>query len=180
MAENLTIARPYAEAVFASADAERKAAAWSQSAAAAGDDRLRSAICTTRSAIRRSGRSSCTGWLRRAPVDTLSAEAQSFVRVLIENDRLAVLPEIATLVRALKNEREGVVEAQIESAFPVDDARSRNWSAISKRRFKRKVRPQVTVDRALIGGALITVGDEVIDGTVRGRLAGMSSRADGG
>ena len=93
---------------------------------------------------------------------------QNFVRVLIQNDRLAVLPEIATLFESLKNEREGVVEAQIESAFPVDDAALAQLVGDLERRFKRKVRPQLHIDRALIGGALIKVGDEVIDGTVRG------------
>ena len=75
--------------------------------------------------------------------DALNAEAQNFVRVLIENDRLAVLPEIATLFEALKNEREGVIEAQIESAFPVDDAALAQLVGDLERRFKRKVRPQV-------------------------------------
>ena len=64
---------------------------------------------------------------------------------------------------------------QIESAFPVDDAALAQLVGDLERRFKRKVRPQLHIDRALIGGALIKVGDEVIDGTVRGRLASMAS-----
>ena len=62
------------------------------------------------------------GLVAAAAGDALTPEVQNFVRVLIENDRLTLLPEIATLFEALKNEREGVIEAQIESAFPVDDA----------------------------------------------------------
>ncbi len=174
MAENLTIARPYAEAVFASADADGKLQAWSQAlrrlAMVVSDAVMHNAIGDPKV-----GPEQLYGLVAAGAGDTLNAEAQNFVRVLIENDRLAVLPEIATLFESLKNEREGVVEAQIESAFPVDDAVLTQLVGDLEQRFKRKVRPQVTVDRALIGGALITVGDEVIDGTVRGRLASMAS-----
>jgi F-type H+-transporting ATPase subunit delta len=174
MAENLTIARPYAEAVFSSADASGALQAWSQAlqrlAMIVSDPDMHNAIGDPKV-----GPEQVYGLVAAGAGDALSPEAQSFVRVLIDNDRLPVLPEIATLFEALKNEREGVVEAQIDSAFPVDDAALAQLVGDLERRFKRKVRPRVTVDRALIGGALITVGDEVIDGTVRGRLASMAS-----
>jgi F-type H+-transporting ATPase subunit delta len=174
MAENLTIARPYAEAVFASGDAEGKLQAWSQAlqrlAMIVSDPDMHSAIGNPKV-----GPEQLYELVAAATGDTLDAQVGNFVRVLIENDRLAVLPEIATLFESLKDEREGVVEAQIESAFPVDDDALAQLVADLERRFKRKVRPQVAVDRELIGGALITVGDEVIDGTVRGRLENMAT-----
>jgi len=174
MAENLTIARPYAEAAFSSADAGGKLQEWSQAlhrlAMIVSDPDMHNAIGDPKV-----GPDQLYGLVGAGTGEALSADAQSFVRVLIENDRLSVLPEIATLFESLKNEREGVIEAQIESAFPVDDAALAQLVADLEQRFKRKVLPQVTVDRALIGGALITVGDEVIDGTVRGRLASMAS-----
>jgi F-type H+-transporting ATPase subunit delta len=174
MAENLTIARPYAEAVFASADTSGKLQTWSDAlqrlAMIVSDPDMHDAIGDPKI-----GAEQLYGVVAAAASDALTSEVQNFVRVLIENDRLVLLPEIATLFEALKNEREGVIEAQIESAFPVDDEALAQLVGDLERRFKRKVRPQVTVDRALIGGALITVGDEVIDGTVRGRLASMAS-----
>jgi len=174
MAENLTIARPYADAVFTSADAGGKLQAWSQAlrrlAMIVSDPNMHNAIGDPKV-----GPEQLYGLVAAGTGDALDAEAQNFVRVLIANDRLSVLPEIATLFDSLKDEREGVIEAQIQSAFPVDDASLAQLVGDLERRFKRKVRPQVTVDPALIGGALITVGDEVIDGTVRGRLASMAS-----
>lgn len=174
MAENLTIARPYAEAVFASADAGGKLQAWSQAlqrlAMIVADPDMHNAIGDPKIDPEQ-----LYGLVAAAAGNTLNGEAQNFVRVLIDNDRLPVLPEIATLFESLKDEREGVIEAQIESAFPVDDTALAQLVGDLERRFKRKVRPQVTIDRALIGGALITVGDEVIDGTVRGRLENMAS-----
>ena len=174
MAENLTIARPYAEAAFASADASGKLQAWSQAlqrlAMVASDAQMHNAIGDPKI-----GPQELYGLVAAGSGDSLDAQAQNFVRVLIENDRLSLLPEISALFESLKNEREGVVEATIDSAFPLDDAALSQLVADLERRFKRKVRPQVNVDRDLIGGALIKVGDEVIDGSVRGRLQSMAS-----
>jgi F-type H+-transporting ATPase subunit delta len=174
MAENLTVARPYAEAVFASADAAGKLQAWSQAlqrlAMVVADPDVHNAISDPKV-----GPEQLYGVVAAGAGDALDAQGQNFVRVLIENDRLSLLPEIATLFESLKDEREGVIEAQIESAFPVDDAALAQLVGDLELRFKCKVRPQVSVDRELIGGALITVGDEVIDGTVRGRLASMAT-----
>lgn len=174
MAENLTIARPYAEAAFAEADSSKKLQAWSQAlqrlAMVVADPDMHSAIGDPKV-----GPEQLYGLVVAGAGDALDSSAQNFVRVLIDNDRLALLPEIATLFDWLKDEREGVVEAQIETAFPLDDAALSQLVGDLERRFKRKVRPQVSVDRELIGGALIMVGDEVIDGTVRGRLQGMAS-----
>jgi F-type H+-transporting ATPase subunit delta len=74
----------------------------------------------------------------------------------------------------LKNAREGVVEALITSAYPLDSGQLSTLVAELEQRFQRKVRPQVNVDAALIGGVRMQVGDEVIDGSVRGKLAAMA------
>jgi F-type H+-transporting ATPase subunit delta len=76
---------------------------------------------------------------------------------------------------ALKNRREGIVDAQIDSALPLNDAQLAELVAGLEARFKRKIRPHVNVDAELIGGVLVRVGDEVIDGSVRGKLAGMAA-----
>jgi F-type H+-transporting ATPase subunit delta len=104
----------------------------------------------------------------------IATEAQNLVRVLIENSRLALLPEIRTIFEELKNEREGVVEAVITSAQALDAKQLAALVAELERRFGRKVSPQVRVDADLIGGARMQVGDEVIDGSVRGKLAAMA------
>ena len=75
----------------------------------------------------------------------------------------------------LKHEREGVVDAEIASAFPLDDAQLATLVTDLEARFKRKVMPHVVVDQDLIGGVKVAVGDEVIDGSVRGKLAAMAA-----
>ena len=172
MAENVTIARPYAEAIFALADTGGALGRWSQTlavmAAVAANPELRAATGDPNLSA-----DQVYGLFAGACGD-LATEAQNLVRVLIENGRLATLPEISDIYEQLKNEREGVVEAVITSAYPLDSGQLSALVAELEQRFKRKVKPQVNVDAALIGGVRMQVGDEVIDGSVRGKLAAMA------
>jgi F-type H+-transporting ATPase subunit delta len=174
VAEIITIARPYAEAVFDLANASGKLNEWSQRlhtmAAVASNTSMREVIGNPNISAEQ-----VYGVFAAACSDALSTEAQSLVRVLIENRRLAALPEVKNLFEALKREREGQVEAHITSAFPMDDAQLGALVKDLEVRFKRKVQPVVSVDSELIGGVRVRVGDEVIDGTVRGKLAAMAS-----
>ena len=174
MAEIATLARPYAEAVFRLADAGGTLAAWSgtlrtlaQAAAHPDMQECMSKYDLTAAQLQ-------VLFLSLAPGE-MSAEAKNFVRLLIENDRLAALPEIYALFEALKNEREGVVDAQISSAFELDAAQLAGLVADLEKRFKRKINPQVSIDRDLIGGVRVVVGDEVIDGSVRAKLDAMAA-----
>lgn len=172
MAENVTIARPYAEAIFALADAGGALGRWSQTlavmAAVAANPELRAA----------SGNPNLSAdqvyGLFAGACGDLASEAQNLVRILIENGRLATLPEILEVYEELKNAREGVVEALITSAYPLDSGQLSALVADLGQRFKRKIKPQVIVDATLIGGVRMQVGDEVIDGSVRGKLAAMA------
>jgi F-type H+-transporting ATPase subunit delta len=174
MAENVTIARPYAEAAFAFADAGGSLAKWAQALEAMAGI---TAHPEMRLAIGNPGivNAELYGLVASLCGDVLDKEMQNFVRVLIENGRLALAPEIRELFLELKNEREGVVDAVVASAFPLDAAQTAALVADLERRFKRKVRPQVTVDKELIGGVRVQVGDEMIDSSVRGQLAAMAS-----
>ena len=173
MAESVTIARPYAEAVFQLADSKGTLAQWStvlaRAAAFAADADLRRAIGNPAVSA-----DQLYGLIASLVGEAMFAESQNLVRVLIENGRLGLLPEIGEIYEQLKNEREGVVEAQIGTAFPLDQQSLAALVADLERRFKRRVQPVVTVDLELIGGIRIQVGDEVIDGSVRGKLAAMA------
>ena len=173
MAEAVTIARPYAEAVFALADKGGDLGRWSRTlatlAAVAANPEVRRTVGNPNLSA-----DQVYGLFAAASSD-LAGEEQNFLRVLIDNDRLAALPEIAAIYEELKNEREGVVEAVITTAFPLDKGQLDALVAEIEGRFKRKVQPQVNVDPALIGGVRMQVGDEVIDGSVRGRLAAMAA-----
>jgi len=172
--ENVTIARPYAEAVFTLADAGGMLDKWSGLLAAM------AAVAAVPEMQEATGDPNFSGEqlygvFVAACGGTLPMEAQNFVRLLIENKRLHLLPEIHALYETLKNERQSVVDAVISSAFPLDNAQVAALVAELEQRFKRKVKPQVNVDQQLIGGIRMQVGDEMIDGSVRGKLDTMAA-----
>ena len=176
MAENVTLARPYAEAAFQLAKANPGAAlsAWSQSlghlAAVADTAEMRECIANPQVSA-----DQLSKLFAGVAGDNVSADQQNFVRVLIDNDRLGVLPEIAQLFNELKNGHEGVKDAEVESAFPLDDAAVKALVADIERKFQCKINVTVRIVPELIGGVRIAVGDEVIDASVRGKLAAMAT-----
>ena len=97
------------------------------------------------------------------------------MRLLIDNGRLDALPQIYIQFQHLKDEFEGTAEADVVSAFELTDAQLAQLTAQLEARFKRKIKASVRIDKELIGGVRVTVGDEVLDASVRGRLAAMSS-----
>ncbi len=173
MAENVTLARPYAEAAFQLARANSALGPWQQAldrmAAVAADAQMLECIANPRLL------SSQVSQLFLDVAGSLSAEQQNFVRLLVDNERLQVLPEIRELYVELKNGQEGVQEADIASAFPLDDATLKNLVAELEARFKCRIQAAVRIAPELIGGVRIAVGDQVIDASVRGKLAAMAT-----
>ena len=174
MAEPSTIARPYAEAAFKLADAQGKLADWSATlanlSAVAADERVRAAIGDPNFPA-----ANVAGLFLAVLSGKLSGEAENFVRVLAENGRLEVLGEIRAQYEVLKNEREGVVEAEVYSAFEMEQAQVADLVSRLEKKTGRKVRVSVSVDKALIGGVKIVIGDKVIDGSARAQLAALET-----
>ena len=173
MAENITLARPYADAAFQLARTTGALGPWQQAldrmAAVAADAQMVECITNPRL------QTSQVSQLFLDVAGSLSAEQQNFVRLLVDNERLQVLPEIRELYVELKNGQEGVQEADIASAFPLDDATLKNLVAELEARFKCRIQAAVRIAPELIGGVRIAVGDQVIDASVRGKLAAMAT-----
>jgi F-type H+-transporting ATPase subunit delta len=174
MAEPITVARPYAEAAYALAREGNALPVWAEmlrvATAVGSDSQVRAALDNPKLAAAEK-----EALFLSICGDKLDPAGRSFIRVLIEADRIGLLPEIRTLFDALKDEADGVARAQIISAFPLDDAQLAALRKGLERRFGKKVEATVSVDRALIGGVAIRIGDQVIDASVRGKLAQMSS-----
>lgn len=173
MAEKTTLARPYAHAVFELACEQGTLRDWSDRlrlmAAAAGDAEFRARLGDPR--ISRA---------RRAELfidvcgELLDERARNLVRVLAHNQRLSVLAEIAARYEALRAEREGRLQAQVISAYPLSAAQREKIAAALKTRLGREVDLECGTDESLLGGVVIRAGDLVIDGSVRGRLAQLA------
>jgi F-type H+-transporting ATPase subunit delta len=179
MAEPRTIARPYAEAVFRLADAAGALAKWSEMlaalAAVSADARVRAAIKDPNLSDAK-----IAGLFISILAGKLNGDAENFVRVLAENGRLELLPEIREQYEALRNEREGVVEAEVQSAFDLSEAQVSDLVSRLEKKTGRKVRATVTLDKELIGGIRVTLGDKVIDGSARAQLGALENALKAG
>ncbi|WP_269531727.1 F0F1 ATP synthase subunit delta [Chitinimonas sp. BJYL2] len=175
MAELITVARPYAEAVFRLAKETNSLSAWSDALAilaAAGREPQAVAFATNPKFS--------VSQVQAFLTDLLGARATShvgnFVATVLESRRFALLPHIADLFEQLKAAEEGSVTAHIESAFALDAAQVAELTAMLANRVGKKVEAVVSVDAELIGGVRMVVGDDVIDASVRGKLAALSAR----
>jgi F-type H+-transporting ATPase subunit delta len=169
VAERATIARPYAKAAFDFAQAAHTLAEWSQGLRLAAE-----IVADTRVAalVKDPERTPAdiAGFITSISGTKLDAGMQNFVRVLAENRRLLLLPEIAAQFAALRAEAESTVDVEVVSAVALDAAQSDKLGKALTTRLKRQVRMQNSVDASLLGGAVIRAGDLVIDGSLKGRL----------
>ena len=169
MAEPVTVARPYAEAVYKLANEANALPAWADALAnidgVVADARVQACITDPNVSAQQ-----LEGLVLGVIGDRLSGEARNFVQVLVANSRLDLMPMIRAQFESLKREKEGVLEAKIISALNMDDAQVKQLVAQLEAKFQRKVTATVETDSTLIGGVKIVVGDKVIDGTVRGKL----------
>ncbi len=173
MAELITIARPYAEAAFRLARDENALPAWSDMlrfmASVIADPQIARALDNPKL-----GTAEKEALLLSVAGDRLSTLGRNFLRVLIEADRATLLPQIAGLFATLKAGAEGLAKATIDTAFPLDETQLRSLTAALEQRFGKKIEAVVNVDRSLIGGVCIAVGDTVIDGSVKAKLDAMA------
>lgn len=174
MAELSTLARPYAEAVFRLANEKSALADWSDRLATlamiVSDVRMQAVIVDPNTSA-----ANAADIIGSVAGKSLGEVGASLLNVLAQNDRLTLLPEIAAQYEVLKANAEGVLEATIVSALEMNDAQKADMMAALKSKFGRDVQATVEVDASLIGGAVITVGDQVIDGSVKGRLQKMAA-----
>jgi F-type H+-transporting ATPase subunit delta len=176
MAEIATIARPYAEALFKAvgANAAEGAKLKGQVAALAtlaGDAALRQFADNPKVAATQVFDLVAGVALQKGVA--LDTKVGNLLRAVLDNGRLAALPEIASQFASLVNAQSGVSDAQIESAFPIEGAQLADVTATLEKRFKRKLNVRVQVKPELIGGIRVTVGDEVLDTSVKARLEQM-------
>jgi len=170
MAELATIARPYAEALFKATVADLAGAAvWVEELAViAGNPQLQQ-FAENPNATAQQVFDVIAG-VAKAP---LNDAAKNFLRTVIDNGRLSVLPEIAAQFRALKNAQSGSSDAVVYSAFAIDGAALADVKATLEKRFGRKLNVSVELQPELIGGIRVVVGDEVLDTSVKARLEQM-------
>jgi len=168
-----TIARPYAEAVFARAVETGKLDLWSDMlellAMAVRDPALSGLIASPKLDL-----TQMTELMIDIGGARLSEEGQNLVRLLAANRRLSVIPEIAALFEARKAEQEGSLDVQVTAAFELQPELEQELAAALKRKLGRDIRITSEQDADLIGGFRLRAGDMVIDGSVSGQLVKLA------
>jgi F-type H+-transporting ATPase subunit delta len=170
MAELATIARPYAEALFKASAADlASVATWVEELAViAGNPQLQQFAGNPNAQAQQ-----VFDLIAGVAKSPLNDAAKNFLRAVIENGRLSVLPEIATQFRALKNAQSGSSDAVVYSAFAIEGAALVDVKALLEKRFGRKLNVSVELQPELIAGIRVVVGDEVLDASVKARLEQM-------
>jgi F-type H+-transporting ATPase subunit delta len=174
VAERATVARPYAKAAFEYARDANALAAWSQGLEAAAEIVADPRVAPLTKSPAWSA-SDLVSLITDVAQPKLDAGMQNFVRVLAENHRLLLLPEIAAHFEVLRSAVENTVDVEVVSAVPLDAAQTDKLRAALSTRLKRQVRMQNSVDSTLLGGAVVRAGDLVIDGSLKGRLERLAT-----
>lgn len=174
MSETITIARPYAQAAFEEAQKLSDLKNWSEVlqslAEAVAYPEIRTVISSPSVAKAQLG-----NLLGDVLGGKLKPQQMNFVRVLAENQRLLVLPEIAAIFEALKSEAEKSVDVVVDSAFELSAAQRDKIVGSLKKRMGREIKLVCRVNKELLGGVMIRAGDKVIDGSARTRLNEMAN-----
>jgi len=174
MSSLTTLARPYAKAAFELAQGENKLAGW--------DDMLEAVTQVTAD-------KAMAAWLQ-SPHSTpdkaveiiieaiggeVDARFQAYLGVLADNDRLLLCDEITRLYRQLRQQAEKRLEVRVVSAVPLDDSQAERMQSALAKRFDCEITLKNDVDPEVLGGAVIYAGDQVIDGSIKGRLSRLEA-----
>jgi F-type H+-transporting ATPase subunit delta len=174
VAERATIARPYAKAAFEYAREANAFAAWSQGLESAAQIVADPSVAP----LTKSPQwpvANLVSLITDVAGPKLDAGMQNFVRVLAENRRLLLLPEIAAHYEELRAAVENTLDVEVISAVTLSDAQADKLKQALSARLKRTVRMQNSVDSTLLGGAVVRAGDLVIDGSLKGRLERLAT-----
>jgi len=174
MAEVITLARPYAQAIYSLAKETDALDAWSEALAflksVANDATFQATVSAPDIQL-----TDVEDLFLSICSDQVTEEVRNFIRLLVRNGRLSVLDDVAKQYESLKADDEGVVSAVIQSAFDLDETQVRAITEILSKKLEKKISPSVTTDPSLIGGIKVYVGDKVWDASVRGRLQHMAA-----
>ena len=169
MQENITAARPYAQAAFEQAQEEGKLREWSEMLqlidTVVSDAQMQSLLDNPRFDA-----TFLADFILDIGGTHLSTTGQNFVRVLAQAGRLSLAPAIHSLYEEHRAEAEGVISVSVSSAYPLDEAEQNRISEVMASRFGKKVNISTSIDKSLIGGTVIRAGDSVIDASVKGGL----------
>jgi F-type H+-transporting ATPase subunit delta len=175
MSELSTLARPYAAAVFKRASESGSAQQWSDMLnfiAMVVKDKAIAAIVDNPKV----SKDKLISVLLDICQGQLNSEGENFLKLLVQNDRLTLAPQISSLYETHKADAEGYVDVDVKTAYSFTKEEQKKFTSSLEKTLAKKVRLNVNVDKSLIGGFLAKAGDRVIDGSVKGRLQQLAKK----
>jgi len=169
MAELTTLARPYAKAAFQVALADVALEDWSRMLSIAAGIVANETVASVMSSPALTSEQAANSFIEVCGGE-LHEKGQKLIRLLSENKRLVLLPEVSELFENLKANQEKSVDVEITTAFKIRSEVSAKLAQALKKRLERDINLATNVDQSLLGGAVIRAGDTVIDSSVRGKL----------
>ena len=168
MSELTTVARPYAKAAFDFAVDAKAMDDWltqlTFAAEVAKDETVKGFISGGASVEQ------AQEFFLNVCGEQVKSECQNFLKVMAENERLLVLPQVLEQFIALKAELEQEIAVDVTSAVEVTAEQKTTLSAALEKRLARKVKLNCNVDANIVSGLIIQAGDLVIDGSIKGKL----------
>ena len=174
MSSLITLARPYAKAAFELALARQALAPWGEMLSLAGEMAAEDAMTDLLDSPE-VGHGQVLGIMTDAAGDAFDKPFRDYLSVLASNGRLPLLPQIANLYRAFRDEAEKRLSVRVVSAVPLDEDQAGRMREALAHRFECEIELENEVDAAVIGGAVVYAGDQVIDGSLQGRLNKLSN-----
>lgn len=172
--EATTIARPYAEATFARALETDSLDKWAEML-----DLLVQLVTNPEIAgllsSHRLDQEQMSSLMLDVAGDELIDEGQNLVRLLVDNGRLVIAPEINVLFTEMKNAHQGALEVMVSSAYVLKPAQEKHLAEALSKKLGREIHITSEKNPDLLGGVKIRAGDMVIDGTVAGQLKQLAN-----
>lgn len=173
MSELTTVARPYAKAAFEFAVEAKAVDSWlaqlTFAAEVAKDETIKGFISGGTSVEHAQ-----TLFLNVCG-EQVDSQGQDFFKVMAENERLLVLPQVLEQFIALKAAFDQEVTVDVTSAVKLKVAQTKTLSAALEKRLARKVKLNCIVDKSIVSGLIIQAGDMVIDGSIKGKLSRLAT-----
>jgi len=175
MSEAITVARPYVLAAFDEARKNNELKVWSDTlqtaASAVENEQMQTLIKSPR--VQKHQLQDL--FLALCGGDKPNKHVSNFIKLLIESQRLILLPEISTMFEVMRTEAEKNVDVVVTSAFDLNDAQKQKITAAMKKRLGREIKLNCETNPKLLGGIIIRAGDKVIDGSARTHLTELAN-----
>lgn len=174
MSSLATLARPYAKAAFELARDEQALARWDEMLKLASEMATEGSMAALLESPHISNEE-VVKIITDTAGEAFDGRFRDFLSVLGSNGRLPLLPQISCLFGQFREEAEQRMSVKVISAVPLDEDQAGRLKEALSRRMECEIELENEIDKDVIGGAVVYAGDQVIDGSLRGKLEKLSA-----